>query len=323
LDGRKKSPVGFVHCQLIRRGDSTMSVHGGLAMQRSGRLFGMAWLAACMLVPQPACAWGSKGHEIIAVIATHRLSPHTAAAVRDILANDPDATGTSLSAVANWADVVRSSTMPETYNWHFVDIPVDGRPEHYEAARDCPMNPDKGDCVVGALAREVPKLSDPTATPTQRARALKFITHLIGDLHQPLHVAERRHDNGGNDVEVVFLDAVTDPDSNKRWTLHAVWDKGIIDETGRSPAAYVKRLEDWIDTQDAGRIASGTVVDWVNATHLEAETHAYRTASGTKPFPANGGRIGADYCAANRPVVDRQLAIAGVRLAKVLNDAFP
>jgi hypothetical protein len=182
---------------------------------------------------------------------------------------------------------------------------------------------DKGDCVVAALAREIPKLTDPTATPTQRARALKFITHLIGDAHQPLHVAERDHDSGGNDVEVVFFGAVIDPDSSKRWTLHAVWDKGIIDQTGRSQAAYVKLLEDWIDTQDAGAIAGGTVVDWVNASHTDAGTHAYRTASGTKPFPARGGRIGAGYCAANRPVVDRQLAIAAVRLAKVFNDAFP
>mgnify|MGYP000952893475 CR=1 FL=1 len=281
-------------------------------------------LAAGVLVAgsSRSSAWWDDGHAIVAKVAADRLTPHAKAAVKEILKNDP--TGQTLVAVSGWADTVRRTPMPETYNWHFVDIPLDAQPPTYDAARDCQPTP-KGDCVVAALDRLVITLKDPTASPTERAQALKFITHFVGDLHQPLHCAERNHDAGGNDVRVTFFGAThqSPPFQTSPWNLHAVWDGGMIDQTGRSRTAYVKYLKDWIATQNAVVIASGSFVDWANETHAQAVDHAYRTANGSKAFPASGGKVGQKYQSANIKVVDQQLAKAGVRLAKVLNDALP
>lgn len=269
-----------------------------------------------------ALAWWDTGHQIVAKVAADRLHPHAKAAVKKILKNDP--TGHTLVAVSGWADTVRKTPMPETYNWHFVDIPVDGQMETYDAARDCSVDPTKGDCIIAALNREVPILTDPNATPTDRAQALKFVTHLIGDLHQPLHCSERNGDAGGNAVSVTFFGATHEapPFQTSLWNLHAVWDGGMIDHAHRSRVTYVKHLETWIATQNATAIESGTFVDWANETHELGVNHAYKSADGTQDFPATDGKVGKAYDGANIDVVDQQLAKAGVRLAKVLNDAF-
>jgi hypothetical protein len=204
----------------------------------------IATVAAALLYhPAASLGWWDKGHQIVAKIAADRLNPHAKAAVKEILKNDP--TGHTLVAVAGWADTVRKTPMPETYNWHFVDIPVDGQPETYDAARDCKPDPAKGDCIVAALNREVPLLTDPNASATDRAQALKFVTHFLGDLHQPLHCAERNGDTGGNGVKVTFFGATNEapPFQHSPWNLHAVWDGGMIDHTKRTRTAYVKKLD--------------------------------------------------------------------------------
>jgi len=241
--------------------------------------------------------------------------------VAQLLQDDP--TGQTLVSVSAWADTVRKTPMPETYNWHFVDIPVDADPPKYVAARDCKPAAG-GDCLVAALEREVAVLKDPHAAPRTRAEALKFLTHLVGDLHQPLHCAERDGDAGGNGVPVIFFGAAQQPApyQTKPWNLHAVWDGGLIDRAGRGRSAYVRHLKEWIAARDATSIEAGTFADWANETHGQAVRHAYRTANGRDPFPAAGGRIAARYQRANIEVVDEQLAKAAVRLAKVLNDAL-
>ena len=286
-------------------------------------LLSAALAVVVICCPTISLAWWDTGHQIVAAIAADRLNPHAKAAVSDILKEDP--TGQTLVAVAGWADTVRKSPMPETYNWHFVDIPVDGQPEMYYGARDCRPNAQRGDCIVAALDREVPILADPNAAATDRAQALKFVTHLVADLHQPLHCAERKGDAGGNGVIVTFFGATNEapPFQSSNWNLHAVWDGGLIEHSGRTQAAYVKQLEDWIAAQDAAAIEIGTFVDWANESHRQAVEHAYRTADGSQEFPATGGEIGQAYYDANIAVVDEQLAKAGVRLARVLNRAFP
>jgi hypothetical protein len=289
----------------------------------TGGLLSASLAVAVLCCPRISLAWWDTGHQIVAAIAADRLNPHAQGAVRDILKDDP--TGQTLVAVAGWADTVRKTPMPETYNWHFVDIPVDGQLETYDAARDCKPNQQRGDCIVAALDREVAMLTDPSASATERAQALKFVTHLVADLHQPLHCAERNGDAGGNGVIVTFFGAANEapPFQSSSWNLHAVWDGGLIEHSGHPQAAYVKQLEDWIAARDAAAIENGTFVDWANESHRQAVEHAYRTAHAGQEFPATGGEIGQAYYDANIAVVDEQLAKAGVRLARILNRAFP
>lgn len=261
------------------------------------RLLAAALVLGCSaaLRPAPAVAWGAIGHALIARVAAAHLTPQARARVRELLH------GASLADVASWADDVRE-TREETARWHFVDIPLWRRA--YDPHRDCRKTP-YGDCAVAAIGRFARTLADPQAPPAARGEALKFLVHLIGDIHQPLHCATN-HDGGGNDVLVTFF--------GEPANLHWVWDTGIIEHAGLREAAYAGALETWLRSENVAALQRGSVVDWVNESHRLAVEHAYK-------IPADH-RLGDAYFAANRPIVDRQLATAGVRLARVLNDAL-
>jgi nuclease S1 len=267
----------------------------GSHLARRGRTCAVLSLVGIALLPGPAIAWGSIGHLIIARLATERLSPQARAAVKRLLG------GSSLATVANWADEIKEAE-PYTTRWHFVDIPR--RSDHYVARRDCRTTP-AGDCAIAAIERFEQVLRDGHAAPTRRARALKFLVHVVGDLHQPLHCADD-HDAGGTKLLVLFYGEPMD--------LHRVWDAGIIERTGLPEAAYAKALDDWLSTQDIAALQSGSVTDWAEESHAAAVEHAYALPRTRK--------LTAAYVRASRPVVDRQLAVAGVRLARVLNEAL-
>lgn len=252
-------------------------------------------LCAVILVPSNLMAWGPEGHIVIAKIAAARLSPSAKTAVRQLLGRR------SLASVANFADQVRGQR-PETANWHFVDIPRDL--SDYNSARDCKASP-KGDCVIAEIARLQVDLRNHSLSRKKRVEALKFLVHFVGDLHQPLHCSDH-DDRGGNDVHVTLL--------GQSSNLHRVWDSGIIDQVHLSTDDYADQLDTWLDSQDTATIEEGTTVDWALDAHKLAKDHAY--------VIPDDHQLDTSYVDDNQPVVDQQLAFAGLRLAKVLNDTF-
>ena len=122
------------------------------------------------------------------------------------------------------------------------------------------------------------------------------------------------YDHGGNDVEVEFIGETMDPYRRKPWNLHAVWDSGILEVGDRDARHYAERLNVWLNTQPEGAFQNGSVVDWAMESHDIARDHVYTLPDDRK--------LGEGYYRANAPVVDQQLAKAGVRLAKLLNDAL-
>jgi hypothetical protein len=254
-----------------------------------------------------AWAWGEEGHSIVAEIAQRRLNDRAAAKVAALLGK-----GVSLASVSTWADDVRSAR-PETYNWHFVDIPL--ADNHYDPARDCKPSK-RGDCIVAALSRLGATLRDPSATPSERREALRYMVHFVADVHQPLHTL--LEDNGGNRVSVRLY---TDPRKRQKMitNLHTAWDVGLIRVWYYSWGTYVDFLENtWLPGRDEAALASGSVEDWVLESHADAARVAY--------LPPRGGTAAIDlddaYIAAARPVIDRALAAGGVRLARLLNEAL-
>ncbi len=264
-----------------------------------------------VLLALPLCgtaqAWGPEGHSIVAEIAQQRLTPQAAAAVQSLLG------GRSLASVASWADDVRDKR-PATSQWHFVDIPIAS--STFDRATQCKQT-DKGDCVIAELERLKSDLRC-AAGPDGRLEALKFAVHFVGDIHQPLHTVDDKI--GGNDIPViVFLRGKACSQACKvplPSNFHAAWDSDLIHAVVFAWGAYVDRLEqDWLKGPEATQsgIDGGTPTDWALETHTKAQ------AVWNRP---SGVVIDDAYFDAVLPVLDRQLGVAGLRLAKFLNDAY-
>jgi hypothetical protein len=256
--------------------------------------------AANLFLAHSVFAWGEKGHRVVALVAEPRLTPAAGAAVQRLIGPS------KLRDVAMWADQIKGSR-PETKPWHYVNIPLDR--SDYDPSRDC-RRP-RG-CVVAALERFQRALADRALPRAEQVEALKFVTHFVADIHQPLHCADNG-DGGGNDVTVVFFGQVLNS-GRKPWNLHAVWDSGLIERKGLSPSEYARQLARGVDPASSSGIERGTAADWTMECHRAAVETSYR-------LPPDRV-LGEDYADMALPVVDEMLVKAGIRLARILNDAF-
>lgn len=249
-----------------------------------------------------ARAWGPVGHAVIADVASAHIRPRTRAAVKQLLRHS------TMAGVSSWADVVREER-PQTANWHFVDI--ENENDDYVAARDCAPS-DRGDCAIAAIERFRKVLADRTAPAAARAEALRFIIHLVGDIHQPMHSADH-HDHGGNETQVAYC--------GQGSNLHRVRDSDMIQATGLTEEQYRAHIEGFVDAladAEVAHIQAGDPIAWVLEAHKAAVTRAYK-------IPANPGTkqdLCGDYTHRNLALVDQQLARGALRLAKILDDAL-
>lgn len=270
-------------------------------MPRPVKLFALALL----LVGPRAHAWGPEGHAIVGRIAELRLTDAARAGVASLLAP-----GTHLSddGVASWADAIRRADA-STGPWHYVDIPYGAAA--YDPARDCTND----DCVVAQLVKQEAVLADTTAGREARATALRFIVHFAGDLHQPLHCISRDDDRGGNLCRVLY------PGHPEETNLHVVWDSNVLQAcmAGRDIRSFAAALNARIGRRQLRRWARGDAAEWAWESHQAAVAYAY---PGVPPAGSPPWVITHDYIAACQPIVERQLARAGVRLAVILNRAL-
>jgi len=253
-------------------------------------------VAGLILVPHaragnPPARWGRTGHQAIAVLAAERLSPGARVRLQDLLGGD------AVGDAATWADSIRP-TRPATGPLHYVNIPIWA--PRYEPQRYCP----DGRCVLGAIAHYRAVLADPGLPALERTEALKFLIHFVSDLHQPLHVADRG-DRGGNDVRVSFR--------GRGSNLHSLWDTGLVEDIAPDGPALAGLLRSRLAALPADSVAAwseGTPEDWAMGLQRISREVVYR-------LPPEG-EIDAAYVAVTRPIVERQLVQAVVRLAAVL-----
>jgi hypothetical protein len=247
--------------------------------------------ALAALFPSPALAWGKTGHRVTASIADAHLSGLARAHVRQIIGVE------SLAEASNWPDEMRSDPhvfwQKTSSPWHYVTV---GGIEYDRA-------PPEGD-AFGALQFFTRLVRDPKTSPEHRALALRFIVHIVGDLHQPLHNG-RPGDRGGNDVKVKWFGRDTN--------LHAIWDTAIIEDTKYSFSEYSERLQRHTSHQDVIAWWTANPRDWIRESVQIRET----------VYPAAGEtELGYDYIYKHTPMVELRLKQAGVRMAAYLNQLF-
>jgi hypothetical protein len=255
-------------------------------------------LAFLLAIPIPAYAWGPKGHDVIARIAADNLSPAAHLRISQLVGDDAP---TLMVLDSNWADEIRADR-PQTTNWHFVNIEIGSK--GYDSRRDCAGD----DCVVAQINRDIAVLRDPKAPHAAKIEALRFLIHFVGDLHQPLHAADRR-DKGGNGL-IVFL-------KNRRTNLHRVWDEDLVEALGPDADAVAGSIEAGLSPQDKAKFAAGTPADWANESFSVAAKEIYARIPSREPV-----RLPRDYARRENAAVRLQLARAGTRLATLLNEIY-
>ena len=238
-------------------------------------------------LPAQTWAWGGEGHRIVAAVAQAQLLPGVRLEVDQLLALEPGAT---LESISTWADEVRS---PATARWHYVNIERQAACS-YSTQRDCA----DGQCVVEAIRRQSAVLS--SSAPSQaRLQALKYLIHLVADVHQPLH-AGFASDRGGNEYQVHVAGRGTN--------LHALWDSGLIDAW---PGGVQElRLSAVRQTASLPAITAIEPEQWAE--------ESCRIVTSADFYPA-GHKVDAAYTARWMRVLPDRLAPAGQRLAALLN----
>lgn len=268
----------------------------------------LALSAVCV----PAFAWGPEGHETVGYIAQDRLSPAAQAGVQQLLGP-----GGSLAAVAPWADEYREQDR-STGDWHFINLEVRRDENLGTEAAACRGHGKDDDCVVDQIQEDARIIGDPKAPQAQRATALMFLVHFVGDLHQPLHCADDQ-DYGGNDKHVVFTDA---DGSSSRLSLHQVWDRMVGLRAPGGARGLATALEGQITQQAVVAWANGTPGTWALESYQIAKTQIYAHMA---PGPTRRGQdlqLGPGYASEMQPIAAIQLEKAGIRLAWILNSVF-
>lgn len=250
------------------------------------------FVLCAVLSSSQAFGWGATGHRVAAEIAEGYLSPEARLAVDDILGAE------TLAEASTWPDFMRADPdefWQKTANpWHYVTVPPGKTYEDVGA-------PEQGD-AVSALEKFSRTVRDPEASADHRALALRFIVHIVADLHQPLH-AGNGEDRGGNDFEITYFGEPTN--------LHRLWDSQLI---------------------EAKELSYTEMTDWLEAKIAPAEFRAWNTPDPMVWVAESAGirdriypedrDIRWDYGYEWTDTLYTRLQKAGVRTAAYLNSLF-
>lgn len=292
-----------------------------------------------------SAAWGPDGHTVVAHIADYYLSDD----VKAILASDTY--NVSLNNVSDWNDDYDHTTEGAWSSaLHFINYP--GHACKFDWDVDCTVDGKKDWCNVGAIVNYTKQVFDPSLSKENRFIALKFVIHMVGDVHQPLHVSSG-DDWGGNKINVAGEHFSTNSShwSKYKTNLHSIWDSGIlvqdiydiednITRLGYVPTYHKwellanmleKKMDgEWAAQKKAWQASVAGVRDeakFRSGLSVVAEESAERSCSYGYNYES-GAAVQSDdvldrtYYERARPIVEEQLAKGGVRLAQILEEAL-
>ncbi|XVF02236.1 hypothetical protein REPUB_Repub04eG0158600 [Reevesia pubescens] len=284
----------------------------------SHRMQMLALFSFLLIMLPPIYGWGTDGHSIICRIAQSRLSEGAADAVKQLL---PKSAEDGLGSVCSWADEVRFR-----YRWsaplHFINTPDTCT---YQYKRDCKdEDGEMGRCVAGAINNYTSQLLTYNSAATEAeynlTEALLFLSHFMGDIHQPLHVGFAS-DKGGNTIDVHWY--------TRKEVLHHVWDRNIIETAEeRFYNSNVDAMVDAIQKNITSKWAD-QVKRWETCSFNKTACPDIYASEGIKAAcdwsykgVTEGSVLEDDYFLSRLPIVNWRLAQGGVRLAATLNRIF-
>ena len=258
-------------------------------------MFRIMFLAAFISMSVPAFSWGLTGHRIIGEIAQNHLSKNAQKELKKIIGKE------TLAWWSNWPDFIKSDTSwKHAEAWHYVNVTPGMTKDSFVAA----LKALPGKSLYSQLYETMAQLKDRNLSREQRQIALRFLVHLVGDLHQPLHVGHAA-DLGGNRIVVYWFD--------RKVNLHSLWDTWLVDNQQYSYSEYARLLDIASDEQlKAWR--AGSIEDWLYESHLLAE----KIYASAKMEEKLGYRYNFQYV----KMMEEQLLKGGVRLAALLNQVL-
>ncbi len=248
-------------------------------------------LAAAILVslPHNLFAWGKKGHGIVAEIAFTMLDSNTKTAVYKYLG------ATTIEQASTWMDEVRSDHRYDYMKtWHYVNV-----------EKGSEYIPNKDANVINALNNAIDELGHKDKLPDSVIKTdLMVIFHLVGDMHQPLHVGYGT-DKGGNDIRANYL---THPSN-----LHKIWDTEIIESEAITTDQCLALYKD-LSKKEIAKLKDVNIEVWMQ------EPRAL--LPNVYDFNTQENNIDQAYIDKNKKIIEQQLLIAGIRLSAVLEKVF-
>jgi S1/P1 Nuclease len=310
--------------------------------------------AAWLMSTGVGFGWGDEGHEIVATVAASILkteSPATLQKVNALLAMDHTGLvpNTGIASEATWADKFREKSdegRKATENWHFVNTDFDHANTEAACAHPAFTGPategPAQDCVIDKVEQFRKELKSGDTSPQERFKALQFLLHFVGDIHQPLHVITRtdpdigHEDRGGNCVGILR------GNDHTPIKLHGYWDTNlVVAALKKDPSAAAASVMSLLTPTNRQKWAGGDAPAWAKEAYDVAKTKVYagvvdhtpaQTGFIFKGFdgkpdekcgPSKVYKIAASYDTTAKGVVKEQLAKAGLRLSEVLKESFP
>lgn len=267
------------------------------------------------VLPAPAIAWWDYGHETIARIAMLEVEPRSRAEIQRLLRQSgqldtPACPAATPEQASVWADCIRSMRDRFSYTapWHYQNVNVCRPFDLAAACRD-------GNCVSAQIERNLRLLKDRALPTRERVAALAYLIHFVADMHQPLHAGDRG-DLGGNRFTAYY--------SRIRGNLHSIWDGYLAERAISTPAADARGLLSELTAEQRSAEAAGTVTDWAREAWQVSRDFAYGgvLSDPCAEQPAEPPVITQDKIRDLIPVVRRQVRRGGLRLARLLDEAF-
>ncbi len=236
-------------------------------------------------------SWGKTGHRAVGAIATKYLKKSTQKKIEKIL------DGESLAYISIHSDEIKSDSKYRAYSsWHYVNFKLGKK------YGEDPINP-KGDLIQGIKVC-IDTIRNIKTSKVDKAFHIKLLTHLVGDLHQPLHVGHG-YDKGGNDIKLEWFGEPTN--------IHRVWDTNMIESYKMSYSELAANTK--VKTEaEINSIKKGTLLDWIYESQTLAET-VYASAEAEE-------NLRYKYSYKFFPVVEAQMLKGGIRLAYLFEAIF-